>query len=463
MPRSSCASVGLSIFLAIALASCGVSQRSLKPADIRPLPFPAFRGNGPDGEFVRVRGLDSALAASPRAPVRVLLVHGMRTFEPGYSALQQHGLANRLELAPAPATAAGDTVELLPVNRDYDVEVAVGPQPLGRVALRESEVRRRSWVDGDGQVRLVFYELLWAPLRDDVKRRFFACFEVRPAPGGCPPLEAEQNMDKRAPVNRWAKDNFLVDGFSDATIVLGPVGDVLRDDVGLALCMVATDVLREHGFALRQSRERRCDLGTSIPPADRPRANEALREAEFFAMTHSLGSFLLMDALWTAADTVERRRAQAVDEAAATRDVAEFFLLDDATVFMRANQFALLNLARLAAICVPRAANVRCPAQSLPGVEALFEVPDAFGMFTQYVAFNDVNDLLGFELPPYIAGAGMAGTLVNVTVQNPTWRVLGLKDPGGAHNNSDRNPAILDAMVRGFDLPADRVPPPPSR
>ncbi|HEY0019522.1 MAG TPA: hypothetical protein VGC13_24685 [Longimicrobium sp.] len=461
MPHISSPRALLAVALVLAGTGCGVSQHELKPTDIRPLPNPAWRGNGPEGAYIRVRGLDSALAESPGAPVRVLLVHGMRTFEPGYSAVQQHGLAERLNLVPAqPQAEMPDTVTLLPVNREYEVEVAVGPQPLGRVALRESEVRRRAWVDPrDGRVRVVFYELLWAPLRDDVKRRFFACFEVLPTPDpGCPPPEAEQNVDRRAFFNRRIKDQILVDGFSDATIVLGPVGDVLRDDVSLALCMVATDVLRDGGFAVRQSPEDRCDLASSVQPADRPRANEALRAAEFFAMTHSLGSFLLMDALWTAADTTESRRGRGLDEAAATRDVAEFFLMDDATVFMRANQFALLNLARLGAVCVPRSERGRCPTEALPGVDEMFRAPDVFGMFTQYVAFNDVNDLLGFELPPYIASTGLAGTLVNVTVQNPTWRLLGLKNPGGAHNNSDRNPAILDAMVRGFDLPADRVP-----
>jgi hypothetical protein len=454
------------LLTALVLIACGcsVSQDVLKPSEIRPLPYAAWRGNGSDGAYVRVRGLDSALAASPGAPVRVLLVHGMREFEPGYSAVQQHELARRLALKPVPLTQeAQDSVTFMPVNREYDVQVIAGPQPLGRLFLRESEMRRRAWVDpADGRERVVFYELLWAPLRDDVKRRFFSCFEVVPAPDpGCPAPEAEQNTDRRAFLNGMLKNDVLVNGFGDATIVLGPVGDVLRDDVSLALCMIAAEVLQDAGFDVRQEPGRRCDLAASIQPAARGHANEALRNAEFFAMTHSLGSFLLMDALWTAADTAQNRRRQGEDEAAATRDVAEFYLMDDATVFMRANQFALLNLARLGAVCVPRSERGRCPTHAVPGIEQMFRSSESLGMFTQWVAFNDANDFLGFELPPYIANTGMAGTLVNVTVQNPTLWVLDLlKWPPGAHNNSDRNPAVLDAMVRGFDLPADRVPEP---
>ncbi|MCG8442134.1 MAG: hypothetical protein MI723_10035 [Caulobacterales bacterium] len=80
------------------------------------------------------------------------------------------------------------------------------------------------------------------------------------------------------------------------------------------------------------------------------------------------------------------------------------------------------------------------------------------GSLTTYVAFNDVNDLLGFELPPYLADVSLTGPLINVSVRNPAFR-LGplLKAPTATHTSQADNPAIIHAIVEGFDIP-DRRP-----
>lgn len=452
----------LVVLVGVSLAwGCGAPQRNIQPAEIRPLPFAAWRGNGANWSYVPVKGLDSALAHSPNAPVRVLVVHGMKTHRPEYSAVLQQGLAKRLGLVPQRPLNSESSAGLIRIFRGYNIGMSVGPQPLDTVTLRTSEIRKQAWIDPrTSQERIVFYEMLWAPLRDDVKDRFFACFESGPsADRRCPPPGAERNTDRRAALNGALKDGVLVDGVADATIVLGPVGDVLRDDVTLAFCQVATDVLQERGFMVAQPSGRRCDLAASVRPQDRGRANEALRNAEFFAMTHSLGSFLVMDAHWQAMETAARHDGKE-DEAAIARDVAAFYLLDDATVFMRANQVALLQLARLRPVCAPLTGRARCPNEALETEDQWLERSGAFGTFTQYVAFNDANDLLGFELPPYLSTPGMFGTLVNVTVRNPArWRFPRLfKNPGEAHTRSDENPAILDKIVTGFPLPKENAP-----
>jgi hypothetical protein len=70
------------------------------------------------------------------------------------------------------------------------------------------------------------------------------------------------------------------------------------------------------------------------------------------------------------------------------------------------------------------------------------------------VAFNDIDDDLGFELPPYMPDTGLFGGLVNVSVRNPTWSIpFLLKDPAGTHTHQHKNPAIVEAVTDGFDLP----------
>ncbi|MFO1289724.1 MAG: hypothetical protein U1E82_03810, partial [Nitrosomonas sp.] len=73
---------------------------------------------------------------------------------------------------------------------------------------------------------------------------------------------------------------------------------------------------------------------------------------------------------------------------------------------------------------------------------------------TTYVAFNDVNDLLGFELPPYLSDTSLFGTLVNISVQNPGLTVPFIfKNPGAAHLGHEDNPAVIEAMVEGIVFP----------
>ena len=76
---------------------------------------------------------------------------------------------------------------------------------------------------------------------------------------------------------------------------------------------------------------------------------------------------------------------------------------------------------------------------------------------TKYVAFNDVDDLLGFELPPYLADVGLQGQHINVSVSNPGVRFPWLfKSPSDAHTQQDRNPAVIKAIVEGINLPKNQ-------
>lgn len=425
------------------LAGCWAPQRHLRPSEIRPLPY----STGP-GTATRVGGIREAMRRSGGQPVRVLVVHGMMTSDTAYSRELQRQVARRLGLERRAHHAP------TPLRRGYAPVLFAQAQPFdGRAPLPESTLQKSVWVDprdGSGPP-LVFYEMLWAPLRDHVKYRFFGCFETRRQGVPCTPFSAARpNDDTRVLVNRLIKHNLMVDGFADATIVLGPVGDVLRDDVGLALCYISDDVLS--GPAAQALRGGiRCDRpapGLRMLAPD----TSGLRGTELFVMTHSLGSFLVMDAQERFALGAGVAGEPREDEAANFA----FHLLDSATVFMRANQFALLNLARLNAVCMMD--EGACPNPSLLDVDAL-PADAGFAPMTTYVAFNEVHDALGFELPPYLPDVGRYGVLVNVSVRNPGFRIPFLfKDLMAAHVASDRNPAIIEAMVEGFALPPGRAP-----
>lgn len=431
------------------LSGCGAGTQ-LRRTDIRPLAH---------SSLTRVEGLRSALERS-RGPVRVLVVHGMRTHEPGYSEVLQQGLARELGLV-RDGRRGPDTADIV---RGYDIAVQSGRQPFdGEVRIPASKIRRYRWVDprDPAQERLVFYEVLWAPLRDNIKSYFLACFETgagsTPA-HPCPGFDgAKPNPDRRAPVNRGLKDQLLVGGFGDATIVLGPFGDVLRDDVTLAACVLAQDVLLGEAQAFRQGSPRqRCDMTDSIAPANLAAAASTLQQSEFFTITMSLGSFLVMDAQRLFAE----QRANLSKRAETERENLAFHLFDDATVFMLANQVSLLHLGRLDAICQPEDGGSECPNPALPTTDDWFNAQEPLSQMTTYVAFNDTDDLLGFELPWYLSREGLFGAMVNVAVRNPAPRYLGLFEHPGTHVRHELNPAVIRAIAHGFDVPRLAPAPP---
>lgn len=381
-------------FCLFALSGCA-SQNQLQKAEIRPLDHVAGRPN--------IDGLRKALTLSPDAPVRVFVTHGMVTNKPEYSKSLQRGIAEKLGLALGVSSPSID------IERGYKFDPFIGPQPFsGEIPLSPSEIRKTTWVDPHNRntERLVFYEMLWAPLRDEVKNRFLTCFESRSVDPQihCPAVsKAQKNTDTRAIVNGLLKDSVLVEGFSDAMIVLGPIGDVLRDDTTLAMCMVANDILGNHGSLAMHLPSTRCDLSNFVQDQNADgAAGRALQETKFFAITHSLGSFLFMDAQQRFAQTrAKKNNTDAKPNKDEINETLLFFLTDQSTVYMLANQIALLQLARLSPEgCSPYENNIPCPNRLLRNRPAIMDIEESLDQMRTYVAFNDVDDFIRFRITP---------------------------------------------------------------
>lgn len=233
--RVSCLGIfRLIAFISLLLTGC---QTKLEDTDIRWVP-------GLDGKKLdnidHVNGIRQALSES-KAPVRVFIVHGMITKDPHYSEAFQASIGKKLELV------RGRQYPVMSLARGYQLTVMSGPQPFEAKAPM-SEIRKTSWVDSSNKERLVFYELLWAPLRDDMKRQFIACYESRLTEGCNNVTGVNRAKDSRMLINGWIKDDIMVNGFADAMLVLSPLGGVIRDDVNQAMCVIASDVLIHAGF-----------------------------------------------------------------------------------------------------------------------------------------------------------------------------------------------------------------------
>lgn len=198
----------------------------------------------------------------------------------------------------------------------------------------------------------------------------------------------------------------------------------------------------------------RCDLLDLAQSLEsRQRAGLILADTKFITVTHSLGSFLVLDTQQQyARSTPQSPHPSNVEMANDQRDYFLFLLTDQSTVFMMANQIGLLQLVRLETLCLPKDGGELCPNRLLPTPDKGLAA-EARAQLRRFVAFNDSNDLLGFELQPYLSSASMYGPLVNVSVRNSGFSIPWLfKNPKGAHTNHFENEGIINAVTEGFNL-----------
>jgi hypothetical protein len=457
----------------VCLAACASSK--LKPEDIRMLPYtqPGQSGQTSWPDHSPVQGLREALRhATPERPIKLLVMHGMIVSKSRFSDhIQDQIAAKGLGLV---ADSERAQVELY---RGYSIELGYGPQPVGPVPrTMTSRLTRTIWRDQPGgPPRLIVYEMFWAPVRDDVKYRYLGCFETRAEPRHradaevdwlCPEIRAKRNTNTRAAINGGVKDGLMVRGFADAVIVNGAVGDILRDDLSLATCVMAKDTLAYLAAAKSSSTalltpvavssinvltdygKTRCDSSqlTQDEIGQLRGPMVGMQNLEYFAITNSLGSYYFMEA------QSRRMWGEPVDK----QDTVQFQMFDQGTVYMFANQVSLLSLANLKGWCVPEADQKDCPNFRLRSIMDWDSTGG--GGLTTYVAFNDVDDMLGYELPPYLADVGF-GRLINVSVHNPAFAVpFVFRNPGEVHTRQADNPAIVDAIVNGITIPDPRAP-----
>jgi len=434
---ASCAAI--LCILVLALTSC---QAKFTDKDIRWVP--GIEGKRL-GNLTRVEGIRQALSQTDK-PVRMFVVHGMITKDGNYSEDFQGAIGKTLGLV------RGKQYPVQYINRGYDFEVFSGPQPY--VTHKPlSELRKTSWVDATGNERLVVYELLWAPLRDSLKRQFISCYESRLESGCENVTSVNRAVDGRSMINGWLKDDIMVNGFADAMLVLSPMGNILRDDVNQAMCAIASDALYDGGFRMPTGTAR-CDLmRLEIPQGSWQEVGLTLTKTKLVTVTHSLGSFLVLDTQQQYARTKIRLESKESHETMEERrDLLLFSLTDQSSVFMMANQIGLLQLARLRASCVFKGAESSCPNRFLRGFDKAVE-EDARGQLRTFVAFNDTDDLLGFELQPYLSEMSVFGHLINVSVRNAGFSIPWLfKNPQSAHTRHFENKTIINAVAEGFEL-----------
>jgi hypothetical protein len=345
--------------------------------------------------------------AGPERPsLKVIMVHGVGTHVPGYSARLSANLARSLGL----------TV-VAPAAKTFPIAAATFPgETLGQLT-----VTRHTNAARDRE--MLFYELTWSSISQPAKEAI--AFD-----------NTAVYAHRRASLNNVFKQ-FVNDVAPDPLVYTGTGRDRIQVAIGQTLCWaLSTD------WAGLPDEEQLCT-------PDNPSFASRLGVDEFAFVTHSLGSRITTDGLQRLTRVAETAGVYAPQ----LRRVSQSLQERDVKIFMLANQLPLLQSG-----LEPASVQGAVPSHCLPGgadfAGRLFNE-------TELIAFSDPNDLLSYPIPDAFVRDHVDSRLcpkqVNVTINiAPVTSVLGLGDfanPLTAHVDYDDDERVIELITRGIGQP----------
>jgi hypothetical protein len=347
-----------------------------------------------------------AEAGRERPILKVIMVHGVGTHVPGYSARLSANLAKALGLEV-----------IAPDPKGFPIEAMVfADETLGElnVTRHTNEARDRE---------MLFYELTWSPISQPAKDAY--AFD-----------DTAVYVHKRASLNNAFKQ-FVNDVAADPLVYTGTGRERIQAAVAQALC-----------WAISADWQGLPDHQQVCTP-DSPGFASRLDDDDFAFITHSLGSRITTDAL--------QRLAGLMKQEAVSRPqigpLAQAFRERDVKVFMLANQLPLLQ-SGLEPAAVRDAVPGYCRPEGAHFQERLFKE-------TELIAFSDPNDLLSYPIPDRFVRDYVDSRLcpkqVNITINvAPVSDLVGLgqfANPLAAHVDYEDDERVINLITRGIGQP----------
>jgi hypothetical protein len=341
-----------------------------------------------------------------RPILKVIMVHGVGTHVPGYSARLSANLAQALGLGV-----------IAPDPKEFPIEAV----PFPGESLGELSVTRHTNEARDRE--MLFYELTWSPISQPAKDAY--AFD-----------DTGVYAHKRASLNNTFKQ-FINDVAADPLVYTGTGRERIQAAVGQALC-----------WAISADWQGLPDTQQVCTP-DSPTFASRLDNDDFVFITHSLGSRITTDALERLArlmkqEGVRRPRVGLLAEAFRERDVK---------IFMLANQLPLLQ-SGLEPAGVRDSGPGYCQPNGAHYQDRLFKE-------TELIAFSDPNDLLSYPIPDRFVRDYVDSRLcprqVNVTINVASVSdLIGLgqfANPLAAHVEYENDDRVIGLITRGIGQP----------
>lgn len=334
--------------------------------------------------------------------LKVLMVHGMGSHQPGYSARLAENLARSLSL-----NRVQEKYREMTLSRPHFPEQKVG------------NLRVCRFMNGDGTRNMIFYELTWDSIVEQEKQNL--SFD-----------NSEEYAYRRASINRLLKE-FVNGTFPDVLMYKGTSQEIIQSAVTQSMC-----------WMMGREWEELPTSGTYYCDPLKENVYQNLND-RFVFITHSLGSRVTVDTMQRIATLA--RLDPRMEKCIEVLKQKEF------TVFMLSNQLPLLQLGspkpevtgQIDAICSPTGTR---------SAERLFG-----GL--KLVAFSDPNDLFSYTLPPRFLDEhldsricpSLTNVILNVAPVNDLFGLGEVANPMSAHISYDNDSRVIGLITRGIGGP----------
>ncbi|MFY9942206.1 MAG: hypothetical protein WAK57_08535 [Desulfobacterales bacterium] len=348
--------------------------------------------------FMQQQELEAARGIAVRRLLKVLMVHGIGSHQPGYATRLAENLARALALPQ--------------VEEKYkEIALSHPKYPDGLGILRVS----RFFNSATGR-ELLFYELTWDPIINAAKQTI--AFD-----------NSGDYAFRRTAINNTLK-LFVNDTVPDVVLYYGQHREQIQRSVGQALCWMMSDTWK----TLPESGSAFCD----------PASPETLDrfEDDYAFITHSLGSRVTTDALQQVA-------VQGKADPGLSRRLA---ILMEKTfpVFMLSNQLPLLQLGQAEPAVHGQIEEICAPGAPRAGERLFREM--------RLIAFSDPNDLFSYAIPADFLDRhidsrlcpSLTNVILNVASLSNLFGLGEVANPMAAHTEYDNDERVIGLIVHGI-------------
>lgn len=340
---------------------------------------------------------------------KVIMVHGISKHSPGYSTRFREKLVTELGLN----VVSSDYKEIL-IRRKGFLEKNNELEKLGVIRVTRHSNHEKTQ-------EMLFYELTWSEITDPDKAKL--AFD-----------DSGEYSFKRANANRVMKI-FFNDTIPDMMAYRGNSRDAINHSVSQASCWAFSGGWQD----LPSDGAHFCDMTKND-------FSKTILEDDYFFVTHSLGSRIVIDTLSLPA--IWSKQMEGSDEN--IQHFLEVLKQKEFTVYMLANQLPLLQLGTNEPSVIGKSKKY-CSITAPEHDKRIFTK-------LNMIAFSDPNDILSYPIPPRYADKNidsrLCSQIVNVNINvTEVEDVFGLEfaNPLLAHTGYEKDDRVVALIADGLE------------
>lgn len=351
----------------------------------------------------QISGLEDFFREKKRA--KVLMIHGVGTHTPGYSARIRENLSKVLGL-----NILSRIPKQITLKNPADGKTTIGHLLVTRMQNEEHSKD------------LIFYELTWSQITN--KDKEIISYDY-----------SGEYSYKRSPFNQTMK-KFLDDVLPDPMFYVIDQNRTILNAAKQASC-----------WMFGHSWNTLPDNADEVCHVNAYEQIENLNDENIVFITHSLGSRILMDTMTNIVNDISQAETQKNAEA---QRIIRQLKNKDITVFMLANQLPILQIGQ----SMPKVHNQVAQYCTPKGKYHNKRIFNSMNI----IAFSDPNDLLSYDVPQSFADTYIDSRLcpnvtnVNINVAEEISAFgIAVVNPLSAHTEYDNDERVIGIIANGFN------------